>query len=67
MAKAIKVNLSVTRTALDKKLEKLEKKRKPIDLDKYAGKVNFGVDGLEYQLKVRDEWRSGSGRHLPDH
>jgi hypothetical protein len=37
-------------------LSKLTKKLKPIDLDKYAGKINFGIDGLEYQLKVRIEW-----------
>jgi len=33
------------------------KKKKKIDIDHYFGKVNFGVDGLEYQKKIRDEWK----------
>lgn len=27
------------------------KKKKKINIDRYFGKVNFGVDGLEYQKK----------------
>ncbi|MEJ7778878.1 MAG: hypothetical protein WKF68_04740 [Daejeonella sp.] len=57
MAKAIEINKSIDRVQLDEQLVKLVKKRKPIDLKKYAGKVNFEVDGLEYQLKIRNEWR----------
>lgn len=36
----------------------LNKKRKEsIDMDLYFGKVNFGVDGLDYQKKIRDQWK----------
>ena len=57
MAKAIEINKNIKRSELDKALLKLSKHRKPIDLEKYFGKVDFGVDGLEYQLKIRNEWR----------
>jgi len=33
------------------------KQKKPVDLDRYFGKVNFGLSGLEYQKKIRDEWK----------
>lgn len=32
------------------------KKKKSVDIDRYFGKVNFRMDGLEYQKKVRNEW-----------
>jgi hypothetical protein len=57
MAKIIEVNKSTGRSKLDEELTKLPKKKAPINLDKYFGKINFGVDGLDYQLKSRDEWR----------
>lgn len=57
MAKSIEINKPIDRVRLDEQLVKLTKKRKPIDLKKYAGKVDFGLDGLEYQLKSRNEWR----------
>lgn len=57
MGKVIEVNKTTTRSELDKELAKLPKKKKPIELDKYFGKINFGVDGLEYQLKIRNEWK----------
>lgn len=42
---------------VDRKLEALKSNRKRIDLSKYAGKVKFDIDPLEYQKQVRDEWR----------
>jgi hypothetical protein len=57
MAKIIEVDKSTTRSKLDEGLTKLPKKKAPINLDKYFGKIQFGVDGLDYQLKIRDEWR----------
>lgn len=57
MAKVIEVNKTTSRIKLDEELNKLTKKKTPIDLNKYFGKINFGVDGLEYQLKVRNEWK----------
>lgn len=57
MAKIIEVDKSTSRSHLDKELNKLDKKKSSIDLNKYFGKINFGMDGLEYQLKVRNEWK----------
>ena len=54
-AKAIEIDKS--RSELEKELLKLLKKRKPNDLEKYFDKLDFDVDGLEYQLKIRNEWR----------
>ena len=57
MAKIIEVNKSTGRKKLDEELTKLPKEKLPVNLDKYFGKINFGIDGLDYQLKTRDEWR----------
>ncbi len=57
MAKVIEINKATSRNQLDEALTKVPKKKATIDLNKYFGKINFGVDGLEYQLKTRDEWR----------
>ncbi len=57
MAKIIEVNKSTTRSKLDAELTKLPNKKASINLSKYFGKIKFGVDGLDYQLKIRDEWR----------
>lgn len=32
-------------------------KSKSLDVDKYAGKVQFDVDGLAYQKEFRNEWK----------
>lgn len=32
------------------------KKKESIPLDRYFGKIQFGINGLEYQKKVRNEW-----------
>jgi hypothetical protein len=42
---------------VESRLLVLKKKRKGIDLSKYAGKVKFDMDPQEYQRQVRDEWR----------
>lgn len=57
MAKIIEVNKATTRSKLDEELTKLPTKKASINLNKYFGKIKFGVDGLDYQLKVRNEWR----------
>lgn len=57
MAKKIEVDKTTSRSQLDEALIKLDKKKAPLNLDKYFGKIKFGTDGLDYQLKVRDEWR----------
>jgi hypothetical protein len=57
MGRIIIFNKNANRKELDMILSKIIAKRKPIDLNKYSGKIDFGVDGLEYQLKTRSEWR----------
>ncbi len=53
----IKIAKSSTAKQLEDALKKLESSSKGIDLDKYFGKINFEVDGLTYQKKVRNEWK----------
>jgi hypothetical protein len=56
MGKVIEVGKNVAREKLDAELAKIKSKRKTIDLDKYFGKVDFKMDGLKYQLDIRNEW-----------
>lgn len=53
----IRVSKKSKREDLDKALTRMKSKRKKIDLNKYFGKVDFGVDGLTYQKKIRNEWK----------
>ncbi len=46
-----------TKEHLKKLLSKYRRTRKGINLKKYVGTVRFNIDGIEYQRKVRDEWR----------
>lgn len=55
MGKIIEVNKSTTRSKLDMELTKLPTKKAPVNLNKYFGKIKFGVDGLAYQLKARND------------
>lgn len=57
MSKIIEVDKSISRSKLDEAIKKLPKRKAPINIDKYFGKINFGIDGLTYQLEARDEWR----------
>lgn len=57
MAKKIEVNKTTSRSQLDAELIKLPQKKAPLNLNKYFGKIKFETDGLEYQLKIRNEWR----------
>ena len=49
-----KDSIKTIREAIEKASSR--KKKKPVDIGRYFGKVNFGIDGLEYQKKLRDEW-----------
>lgn len=43
---------------LTKEFEKAtSKKGKGVDTDKYSGVLTPGIDPLEFQKKIRDEWR----------
>ncbi|WP_295675164.1 hypothetical protein [uncultured Mucilaginibacter sp.] len=57
MSKIIEVDKSTSRIKLDEAIKKLPKRKAPINIDKYFGKINFGIDGLTYQFEARDEWR----------
>ncbi|MBD3749264.1 MAG: hypothetical protein IE931_07200 [Sphingobacteriales bacterium] len=57
MAKIIEVNKNVSSKELEKELTKIQNQKKPIDLKKYVGKIDFGIDGLTYQLETRNEWK----------
>ncbi|MEX0724383.1 MAG: hypothetical protein WD053_10915 [Gracilimonas sp.] len=50
-----KNSIKEIRAAIQKASSKPSKKR--VEIDRYFGKVNFGMDGLEYQKKVRNEWK----------
>jgi hypothetical protein len=52
----VKVSKKSSRKALEKAVLKTKSSQKKVDLSKYFGKVNFGVDGLTYQKKIRNEW-----------
>jgi len=47
------INKKDSEKDIRKKIQKAaaDKKKKPVNLDRYFGKVNFGLDGLEYQKK----------------
>jgi hypothetical protein len=47
----------MTKEHIERQLLALKKKRRRVDLSKYAGKVKFDIDPLTYQKQVRDEWR----------
>lgn len=56
-AYVVELNKNSTRQQLDNALKKIHPKKREINLDKYFGKIKFGMDGLDYQKKVRNEWR----------
>lgn len=48
-----KDSVQVIREAIEKASS--HQMKKSVDIDGYFGKVNFGMDGLEYQKKIRNE------------
>lgn len=53
---AVKISKRETTRTKAQKLTRATSKSKHINWDKYFGKIEFPVDALAYQLKVRDEW-----------
>jgi hypothetical protein len=49
----IRITKKTTKKKIANELEKKTSKRKSVNLNKYFGKVNFGVDGLTYQKEIR--------------
>ena len=57
-----KIILSMLRGLPRNKIKIIEEKSQshPADIMQYAGQVEWPVDGVEYQRKIRDEeWRDG--------
>jgi hypothetical protein len=49
----IRITKKTTKKKVANKLEKKTSKRNSINLNKYFGKVSFGMDGLTYQKEIR--------------
>lgn len=57
MGSIIEIRKSVSRNQLDKEFEKLALKKPKLNLRKFMGKVRFeGVEPLDYQRSIRNEW-----------
>ena len=50
----VRVSRKTPKRKIKAALSKISTKKKKINLDKFFGKVNFGVDGLTYQRNVRE-------------
>ncbi len=53
------MTITLKKTATKEEVEQLLKKIKPRKLfnaKKYLGKLKLGIDGVEYQRALRDEW-----------
>ena len=53
----IEIKMGSGEGEIRKAMLKLKKKKKPFDPSKHFGKAKWDIDGLEYQRKVRDEWK----------
>lgn len=55
---SVTIDKDQSKKQIEKKIERVskEKEGKRIDAGKYFGKIDFGVDGLTFQKRVRDEW-----------
>lgn len=58
LAMSVIINKDDSKEKIDKMIQEAagQKRKSKINLDRFFGKVNFGVDGLEYQKGIRDEW-----------
>ena len=52
----IKIGKKESVRAVTQKLKKSSSKTKKIDWNKYFGKIDFPVNALAYQRKMRNEW-----------
>jgi hypothetical protein len=55
----VRVSTKASKSEIVEAVKKVTKQRskKVFNAKKYLGKVVRGIDGLEYQKMVRDEWR----------
>ena len=52
----IEIKAPVTKEKVQQAIELLSKEGEKKTLRKHFGKLKRGLDGLDYQKKVRDEW-----------
>ncbi len=52
----IEIKNPVTKEKVQKAIEQLSAESNKKNLRKHFGKLKRGIDGLEYQQKMRDEW-----------
>ncbi len=57
----VKINKNAPASAMDDALKAIaehnKKTKKGFDSSKFAGKLVRGLDGMEYQKMMRDEWK----------
>lgn len=51
----VEITQSDSKAEINKSIHKLPRP-KGIDAKKYAGKINWGEDGLDFQKRIRNEW-----------
>ena len=52
----IKIGKKESTKRIAGKLNKIKARSKKVNWDKYFGKIDFPIDALTYQRKMRDEW-----------
>lgn len=52
----IEIKKPVTKDKVEEALKQIAQKGKKKSLRKHFGKLKGGIDGLDYQKKIRDEW-----------
>lgn len=52
----IEIKTPVTKEKVQQAIEQLNKETEKKSLRKHFGKLKRGIDGLDYQKQVRDEW-----------
>ncbi|MBI1768162.1 MAG: hypothetical protein HY015_08895 [Bacteroidetes bacterium] len=53
----VKITKKESSKKREDKIRKASAKSKKIDWDKYFGKIDFPVNAITYQQKMRDEWQ----------
>jgi len=52
----IEIKTPVTKEKVQEAIDQLSKESNKKSLRKHFGKLKRGIDGLDYQKQVRDEW-----------
>lgn len=56
---SVTIHKNDSNETIRKAIQKVTSRRKGknISLDHYFGKINFDMEGLDYQKKIRNEWK----------